>query len=112
MKATQFVRTFAFYLIATATREASAEVQDGCAGASCGPRNRGSSMLQVAIQRRTADKPTVPALCTESNRGECECADSSNLQTFTYWDADGVQQCFTAYVPPTAKRPMPVTLYS
>jgi len=69
------------------------------------------SMLQLS-EAFIVQKLAAPALCTAANQGECDCASSSNSQTFTYWDADGVQQCFTVYVPPTAQKPMPVTLFS
>lgn len=111
LRAMGTAQLFAVVLLATAPLAAAAETSDGCVEGACVPEDQ-VAMLQLTAQRRTVQKPATPALCTASNKGDCECADSANIQTFTYWDTDGVQQCFTAYVPPTAKKPMPVALYS
>ena len=46
-----------------------------------------SPPLEAAL--RTVQKLATPALCTTSNQGECDCANSANpfqknLQTYTY----------------------------
>lgn len=53
--------------------------------------------------------PLSPTVCSELNRGECQCNDAPGFTTYTWWVAQQ-QRCATVYVPPSAQGPLPVLL--
>lgn len=58
---------------------------------------------------------TNPVVCTESNKGHCECSTSSNTVTYVFQVPSGTTQitrCFTVYSPPSATTTkLPVMLH-
>lgn len=41
---------------------------------------------------------TTPELCTNNNKGRCDCSNESGFQTYTFMSG-GEQRCFTIYLP-------------
>ena len=56
-----------------------------------------------------AEKPDTPTLCTNSNKGRCECSAEAGFSTYTWW-LRGQQRCFTVYVPTGFSEKVPVVL--